>query len=93
MTPLPKELDVVDTPPSPQRKDSPIEYLSRENPKAPLDSEEGLNMPPTKKSQIVPPGDPFSRFWLGQTADTSDKDKKRYRWLTRKPKRRHSVET
>ena len=28
----------------------------------------------------------------GGTADTSDKDKKRYRWLNRKPKWRHSVE-
>ena len=28
----------------------------------------------------------------GGTADTSDKDKKRHRWLNRKPERRHSVE-
>ena len=32
------------------------------------------------------------RFWSGETADTLDKDKKGHRWLTRKPKRRHSVE-
>ena len=38
------------------------------------------------------PFNPFSRFWSGETADASDKDKKRHRWLTRKPKRRHSVE-
>ena len=36
--------------------------------------------------------DPFPRFWSGKTADASDKDKKRHRWLTRKPKGRHSVE-
>ena len=43
-------------------------------------------------SHSVPPDDPFSRFWSGQTADTSGKSKKRHRWLTRKPERRHSVE-
>ena len=36
--------------------------------------------------------DPFSRFWSGGTANTSDNDKKRHRWLNRKPERRHSVE-
>ena len=29
---------------------------------------------------------------VGQTADTSGKNKKRHRWLARKPERRHSVE-
>ena len=89
----PEELEhVVGTPPSPHRQDSPTEYPPKENPKAPLDSEEGLGVPPTKKSQSVPPDNPFSRFWSGQTADTSDKNKKRHRWLVRKPERRHSVE-
>ena len=46
----------------------------------------------SKKSQKVPTDDPFSRFLSGGTADTSDKDKKRHRWLNRKPERRHSVE-
>ena len=92
-TPPPKELEhVVGTPPSPHRPDSPTEYPPKENPKAPLDSEEGLGIPPSEKSQCVPPDDPFSRFWSGQTADTSDKKKKRHRWLVRKPERRHSVE-
>ena len=92
-TPPSKELEhVVDTPPSSQRKDSPSGYLPQDHPEALLDSEEGLDVPPSKISQSVPPDDPFSRFWSGQTADTSGKSKKRHRWLTRKPERRHSVE-
>ena len=83
---------VVDTPPSPQRKDSPSGYPPQEHPEAPLDSEEALDIPPSKISQCVPPDNPFSRFWSGQTADVSGKNKKRHRWLTRKPERRHSVE-
>ena len=51
-----------------------------------------MEEPPSKKSQKVPTEDPFSRFWSGETVDTSDKDKKRHRWLNRKPERRHSVE-
>ena len=46
--------------------------------------------PPSKRSQKDPVADPFSRFWSRETAVVIDKDKKRYRWLTRKPKRRHS---
>ena len=83
---------MVDTPPSPQRKDSPSGYPPQDQPDAPLDSEEGLDVPPSKISQSVPQDDPVSRFWSGQTADTSGKSKKRHRWLTRKPERRHSVE-
>ena len=91
-SPPPKELEhVVGTPQSPHRKYPSTEYPPKENPKAPLDSEEGLGIPPTEKSQSVPPDNPFSRFWSGQTANTSDK-KKRHRWLDRKPERRHSVE-
>ena len=33
----------------------------------------------------------YSRFWSDQTADTSDKNKRRHRWLIRKPECRHSV--
>ena len=92
-TPPSEELEhVVDTPPSPQRKDSPSGYPPQDHPEAPLNSEEGLVVPPSKISQSVPPDDPFSQFWSGQIADTSDKSKKRHRWLTRKPERRHSVE-
>ena len=83
---------MVDTPPSPQRQDSPSEYPPQDHSEAPLDSEEGLDVPPSKISQRTPPDDPFSRFWLGQTADTSDKNNKRHRWLDRKPERRHSIE-
>ena len=54
-TPPPEELEhVVGTPPSPHRKSSPTEYPPKENPKAPLDSEEGLGIPPAKKSQECP---------------------------------------
>ena len=35
--------------------------------------------------------DPFAKFWSGQIADTSGSNKKRHRWLIRKPERRHSV--
>ena len=92
-TPPSEELEhVVDTPPSPQRKDSPSGYPLQDHPDSPLDSEEGLDIPLSKVSQSVPPDDPFSRFWSGQTADMSGKNKKRYRWLAGKPERRHSVE-
>ena len=71
---------------------TPSEYPPQDQPETPIDSEEDLEEPSSKRSQKVPIHDPFSRFWSGETADTSDKDKKRHRWLTRKPKRRHSVE-
>ena len=92
-TPFSEKLEqVVDTPPLPQREDCPSEYPLQDQPEIPLDSGEGLEIPSSKKSQKVPSDDPFSRFWSGETADTSDKDKKRHRWLNRKPERRHSVE-
>ena len=62
----------------------------KENPKASLDPEKSLDIPSSHKSQSVPSEDPFARFWSGQTANTSGNNKKRHRWLTRKPKRRHS---
>ena len=83
---------VVDTLPLSQREESPSEYPPQDQPETPLNSGEGLGIPSAKKSQKVPTDDPFSRFWSGGTADTSDKDKKGYRWLSRKPERRHSVE-
>ena len=92
-TPPPEELEhVIGTPPSPHRQETPTGCPPKENPKASLDFEEGLGIPHTKKSQSVPLDDPFSRFWSGQTADTSGKNKKRHRWLTRKPESRHLVE-
>ena len=72
--------------------DSPSEYPPQDQPEITLGSEEGLELASSKESQKVPTDDPFSRFWSGGTADTSDKDKKRPRWLNRKPERRHSVE-
>ena len=83
------------TPPTEKPKqvvDSPSEYPPQDQPETPIDSEKGLEEPSSKKSQKVPTDDPFSRFWSGGTAEISDKDKKRHRWLNRKPKRRHSVE-
>ena len=83
------------TPPTEKSKqvvDSSSEYPPQDQPETPIDSGEDLEEPSSKRSQKVPIDDPFSRVWSGETADTSDKDKKRHRWLTRKPKRRHSVE-
>ena len=83
------------TPPTEKSKqviDSPLEYPPQDQPETPIDSEKGLKELSSKRCQKVPIDDPFSRFWSGETADTSDKDKKRHRWLTRSPKRRHSVE-
>ena len=80
------------TPPSEKSKqvvDYPSEYPPQDQPETPIDSGEGLEEPSSKRSQKVPIDD---SFWSGETADTLDKDKKRHRWLTRKPKRRHSVE-
>ena len=82
-------------PPSEKSKqlvDSPSEYPPQDQPETPIDPGENLEKPSSKRSQKVPVADPFSRFWSGETADASDKGKKRHRWLTRKPKRRHSVE-
>ena len=84
-TPSSEKLEqVVDTAPLPQREDSPSEYPLQDQPETPLDSGEGLEIPSPNKSQKVPSDDPFSRFWSGETADTSDKGKKRHRWLNRK---------
>ena len=83
------------TPPTEKPKqvvDSPSEHPSQDQPETPIDSKEGLEEPLSKRSQKVPIEDPFSRFWSGETADASDKDIKIHRWLTRKPKRRHSIE-
>ena len=91
---LSRDKKLATTPPSGKFKqvvDSPSEYTPQDQPEIPLDSEEGLEVPSSGRSQQVPTDDPFSRFWSGGTADTSDKDKKRHRWLNRKPERRHSV--
>ena len=71
------------TPPTEKSKqivDSPSEYPPQDQPETPIDPGENLEEPSSKRSQKVPIDDPFSRFWSGETADASDKDKKRYRW-------------
>ena len=68
-----------------QSLDSPSEYPPQDQPETPIDPRENIEKP-----QKDPIADPFSRFWSGETADETDKDKKRHRWLTRKSKRRHS---
>ena len=65
----------------------------KDQPEAPLGAEDGSVIPPVDRTQCVPPDNPFSRFWSGQTADTSDRNKRRHRWLTRKPESRHSIDT
>ena len=57
------------TPPtekSEQVVDSPSEYPPQDQPETPIDSEEGLEEPSSKRSQKVPIDDPFSRFWSGE---------------------------
>ena len=91
-TPPPEESEhVVTTPPFHYREDSPADYPPKDQPEAPLGSEDSSVIPPVDRTH-VPPDDPFSRFWSDQTADTSDKQKRRHRWLIRKPERRHSVD-
>ena len=75
---------------SKQLVDTPSEYPPQDQPETPIDPGEHLEKPPSKRSQKDPIADPFFRFWSAETADVTDKDKKRHRWLTRKPKRRHS---
>ena len=92
-TPPPEESEhVVTTPPFHYREDSPADYPPKDQPEAPLGSEDNSVILPVDRTQHVPPDDPFSRFWSGQTADTSDKNKRRHRWVIRKPERRHSVD-
>ena len=62
----------------------------KDHPETHIDPEGHPVKPPSKRSQKDPVVDPFSRCWSGETADVTDKNKKKHRWLTRKPKRRHS---
>ena len=78
-TPPPEESEHVT--PSHSGEYSPTNCPQEDHPEAPISSEDGSVVPPTYKSQSVPPDDPFSRFWSGQMADISDKDKKRHIWL------------
>ena len=79
-TPLPEESEhVVTTPPFHLREDSAADYPLKDQPEAPLGSEDGSVIPPVDRTQCVPPNDSFSRFWSGHTADTSDKNKRRHR--------------
>ena len=75
-------------------KDPPVDPEDKippqDQPEIPIDPGEQSANPPSKRSQKNPVADPLSRFWSGETADVTDKDKKRHRWLTRKPKRRYS---
>ena len=77
--------------PSPHREDSPTNYPPKDHPEAPL-AEDGSLVPSVNKTPHIPQDDSFSRFWSGQTVDTSDTNKRRPRWLTRKPERRHLVD-
>ena len=62
----------------------------KDHPETYIDPEGHPAKPPSTRSQKDPVVDPFSRFWSGKAADTSGSNKKRHRWLTRKPKRRYS---
>ena len=70
-TPPPEESEhVVTTPLFHHREDSPANYPPKDQPEAPLGSEDDSVIPPIDRTHCVPPDDPFSRFWSGQTADT-----------------------
>ena len=73
-----------------QSLDTHSEYPPQGQPETSIDPGEHPAKPPSKRYQKDPVADPFSRFWSGETADVTDKDRKRHSWLTRKPKRRHS---
>ena len=99
-TPAPEESEqtVVTPPPVPKEptfheRESPSKYPFEDHPETSPGAEDGSVIPPTNKSQCVPLEDPFSRFWLGHTADISGKNKRRHRWLIRKPEHRHSINT
>ena len=62
----------------------------KDHPETHIDPEGHPAKPPSKRCQKDPVVDPFSRFWSGETAEVTDENKKKHRWLTRKPKRRHS---
>ena len=47
---------------SKQVVDSPSEYPPQDQPETPIDSEEGLEEPSSKRSQKVPTDDPFSKI-------------------------------
>ena len=74
------------------KEEFPSEYPFEDHPEAPLGAGDGSVIPPVVRTPCIPLADPFSRFWSGQTADTSDTNKRRPRWLTGKPERRHSVD-
>ena len=57
-TPPPEESGhIVTTPPSLHKKDSPADYPPKDQPEAPLDTEDGSVVPPADKTQCVPPKD------------------------------------
>ena len=67
------------------KEDSSANHPSKDLPEAPLGAEDSSVVPPTNKTQRVPPDDLYSRFWSGHTSDTSDLKKRRPGFLTRKP--------
>ena len=79
-TPPPEESEhVVTTPSFHYREDSSANYPPKDQPEAPLGFEDGSVIPSVDRTQCVLPDNPFSRFWSGQTADTSDINKRRHR--------------
>ena len=78
--------------PSLHKEESPTDYPLKDHPEAPLGAEDSSVIPPADQTLHVPPDNPFSRSWSGQTADTSDTNKRRPRWLIRISERSHSVD-
>ena len=82
-------LDTQDSDPStPESLDKTEEGHTPSSPPHSTNSEE--HSPRTSRDTSV--RDPFSSFWSGQTGEDLAQSEKRYRWLIRKPRRRHSLE-
>ena len=58
---------VVDTPPLPQREDSPSEYPPQDQPETPLILGKAWRYLHLRNHKKVPSDDAFSRFWSGET--------------------------
>ena len=65
--------------PSLHKEESPADYPFKDHPEAPLGAEDGSVIPPVNRTQCVPPDNPFSNYWSGQTANTCDTNKRRPR--------------
>ena len=66
----------IKDPPQDPPKDPEDKSPPQDQPETLIDPGEHPTKPPSKRSQKNPVADPFSRFWSGETADVTDKDKR-----------------